>query len=36
VTDESLLLRSLEIYEPDRLDFAGANLIASVEPSGVG
>jgi predicted nucleic-acid-binding protein len=36
VADESLLLRSLEIYEVDRLDFADAYLVANAEASGVG
>ena len=34
--DQSLLLRSIEIYEHDRLDFAEAYLVASAESSGVG
>jgi predicted nucleic-acid-binding protein len=33
--DPELLLRSLEIYERDRLDFAEAYLIAQAEASGV-
>lgn len=36
VLDPSLLLRALEIYEVDRLDFADAYLVASAEASGVG
>jgi predicted nucleic acid-binding protein len=36
VLDRSLLLRSLELYEVDRLDFADAYLVASAETSGVG
>lgn len=36
VLDESLLLRALEVYEVDRLDFADAYLVASAETSGVG
>lgn len=35
VADEPLLLRALEIYEVDRLDFADAYLVASAEASGV-
>jgi predicted nucleic-acid-binding protein len=35
VVDEELLLRSVEVYEFDRLDFAEAYLVASAEPSGV-
>ena len=35
VVDEELLLRTLEIYEIDRLDFAEAYLVASAERSGV-
>jgi predicted nucleic-acid-binding protein len=35
VADESLLLRSLEIYEVDRLDFADAYVVANAEASGV-
>jgi len=34
--DESLLLRSIEVYERHRLDFADAYLVASAEASGVG
>jgi predicted nucleic acid-binding protein len=33
---ESLLLRALEFYEVERLDFADAYLVASAEASGVG
>jgi predicted nucleic acid-binding protein len=36
VLDPALLLRALEIYEVDRLDFADAHLVASAEASGVG
>ncbi|MEN3283387.1 MAG: hypothetical protein V7607_4527 [Solirubrobacteraceae bacterium] len=36
VLDAALLLRALEIYEVDRLDFADAYLVASAEASGVG
>ena len=36
VTDVQLLLRSLEIYETHRLDFADAYLIALAERTGVG
>jgi predicted nucleic acid-binding protein len=35
VVDEPLLLRALEIYEIERLDFADAYLVASAEASGV-
>ena len=35
VVDVALLLRSIEIYEYDRLDFAEAYLVASAESSGV-
>ena len=35
VLDLSLLLRALELYEVDRLDFADAYLVASAETSGV-
>jgi predicted nucleic acid-binding protein len=35
VVDEPLLLRALEIYEVERLDFAEAYLVASSEASGV-
>ncbi|MFL5927196.1 MAG: PIN domain-containing protein [Gaiellaceae bacterium] len=35
VVDEPLLLRALEIYEVERLDFAVAYLVASAEASGV-
>lgn len=35
VLDASLLLRALEVYELDRLDFADAYLVASAETSGV-
>lgn len=36
VIDVRLLLRSLELYEIDRLDFAEAYLIANAEATGVG
>ena len=36
VIDAPLLLRALEIYELDRVDFAAAYLVASAEASGVG
>jgi predicted nucleic-acid-binding protein len=36
VIDEDLLLRAIEVYEVDRLDFAEAYLVASAERSGVG
>lgn len=36
VVDEPLLLRALEVYEVERLDFADAYLVASAEASGVG
>jgi predicted nucleic acid-binding protein len=35
VVDEPLLLRALEVYEVDRLDFAEAYLVASAEISGI-
>ena len=35
VVDEPLLLRALEVYEVDRLDFAEAYLVGSAEASGV-
>jgi len=35
VVDEPLLLRALEVYEVDRLDFAEAYLVASAEASGI-
>jgi predicted nucleic acid-binding protein len=35
VLDLSLLLRALEVYEVERLDFADAYLVASAEMSGV-
>ena len=35
VVDAPLLLRSIEIFEHDRLDFAEAYLVASAESSGV-
>ncbi|HUB35330.1 MAG TPA: PIN domain-containing protein [Solirubrobacteraceae bacterium] len=36
VVDEALLLRALEVYEIERLDFAEAYLVATAEASGVG
>ena len=36
VLDAPLLLRTLEVYEVDRLDFAEAYLVASAEATGVG
>ena len=36
VVDEGLLLRAVEVYELDRLDFAEAYLVASAERSAVG
>lgn len=36
VVDEDLLLRAIEVYEIDRLDFAEAYLVASAERAGVG
>lgn len=36
VVDEPLLLRALEIYEVERLDFAEAYLVGSAEASAVG
>jgi predicted nucleic-acid-binding protein len=36
VTDEPSLLRALEGYELDRLDFADAYLVAQAEATGVG
>ena len=36
VVDPSLLLRAVEVYESDRLDFAEAFLVASAESTGVG
>lgn len=35
VMDKPLLLRTVEVYEMDRLDFAEAYLVASAEASGV-
>jgi predicted nucleic-acid-binding protein len=35
VLDARLLLRALEVYEIDRLDFAGAYLVASAEATGI-
>lgn len=35
VVDEPVLLRALEVYEVERLDFAKAYLVASAEASGV-
>jgi len=36
VVNSSILLRALEVYEVDRLDFAEAYLIATAEATGVG
>lgn len=36
VVDVALLLRAVEVYELDRLDFSEAYLVASAEQSGVG
>jgi predicted nucleic-acid-binding protein len=36
VTDEPSLLRALEVYELDRLDFAEAYLVAQAEATGIG
>jgi predicted nucleic acid-binding protein len=36
VVDRDVLLRALEIYETDRLDFAEAYLVACAESTGVG
>jgi predicted nucleic-acid-binding protein len=36
VIDAQLLLRALEVYETDRLDFAEAYLVASAEATAVG
>jgi predicted nucleic-acid-binding protein len=36
VDDAPLLLRALEVYELDRIDFGEAYLVASAEASGVG
>lgn len=35
VLDQDLLLRAIEIYEIDRIDFAEAYLVASAERSGI-
>ncbi|MGH9041457.1 MAG: PIN domain-containing protein [Acidimicrobiia bacterium] len=35
VIDAALLLRAIEVYEVDRLDFAEAYLVASAERSGI-
>jgi predicted nucleic acid-binding protein len=36
VLDPAMLLRALEVYETERLDFAEAYLVAQAERSGVG
>lgn len=36
VVDEPLLLRALEVYEVERLDFAEAYLVANAEATGIG
>jgi predicted nucleic-acid-binding protein len=35
-TDPALLLRAIEVYETDRIDFAEAYLVACAESTGVG
>jgi predicted nucleic acid-binding protein len=34
--DPAVLLRAIEVYEADRLDFAEAYLVASEESTGIG
>jgi predicted nucleic acid-binding protein len=34
--DPALLLRAIEVYEMDRVDFAEAYLVASAESTGIG
>jgi predicted nucleic-acid-binding protein len=36
VLDPAMLLRAVEVYEVDRLDFAEAYLVAQAERSGIG
>jgi predicted nucleic-acid-binding protein len=36
VVDEPMLLRALELYELERLDFADAYIVAAAETTGVG
>jgi predicted nucleic acid-binding protein len=36
VVDEALLLRAIELYETERIDFAEAYLVACAEATGVG
>lgn len=36
VADPAMLLRAIEVYEDERLDFADAYLVAAAERSGVG
>jgi predicted nucleic acid-binding protein len=36
VDDPAMLLRTIEVYQNDRLDFADAYLVAAAERSGVG
>ena len=36
VVDRDVLLRAVEVYEIDRLDFAGAYLVACAESTGIG
>jgi predicted nucleic acid-binding protein len=36
VLDPAMLLRTLELYDVDRLDFAEAHLVAQAERSGIG
>jgi predicted nucleic acid-binding protein len=35
-TDQAVLLRTIEVYEDDRLDFAEAFLVACAESTGIG
>lgn len=35
IVDPALLLRTVEVYEPDRIDFAEAYLVACAETTGV-
>jgi predicted nucleic acid-binding protein len=36
VVDRDVLLRAVEVYETDRLDFAEAYLVANAESTGIG
>jgi predicted nucleic-acid-binding protein len=36
VVDRDVLLRAVEVYEIDRLDFAEAHLVACAESTGIG